>query len=129
MKDKLKRRLLILAGTIFTGIGIIGIIVPVLPTTPFLLLAAACYIRSSQKLYDWLLSNKLFGAYLKNYLEQKGMTLRMKVFTILLMWIAIILSIITVIDSIAIRILFIALAAGVTVHLITIKTIRGKYCR
>jgi len=129
MQLNFKKKLFLTAGVIFTAIGAIGIITPVLPTTPFLLLAAGCFIRSSQKAYNWLLSNKLFGTYLKNYLEQKGMTLRMKVSTIMLMWIAIILSIYTVIDSIVIRILFIALAVGVTAHLITIKTIKGKYSK
>ncbi|MFC2010895.1 YbaN family protein [Chloroflexota bacterium] len=123
-QHQIMRNLLITAGIIFTAVGAIGIFIPVLPTTPFLLLAAGCFVRSSQKAYNWLLSNKFFGAYLKNYLEKRGMTLRMKVSTIVLMWIAIILSINMVIDSIAISILFIALAVGVTVHLITIKNIR-----
>ena len=62
------RILLIIAGTFFVGIGIVGIFVPVLPTTPFLLLAAACYERSSQRFYSWLLNNKWFGNYIRNYL-------------------------------------------------------------
>ena len=59
-------------GSLFVGLGAIGVIVPGLPTTPFLILAAACYIRSSQRLYDWLISNKRFGPYLKDYREGKG---------------------------------------------------------
>ena len=61
------RVLWILAGTIFVVLGGLGVLLPGLPTTPFLILAAACYIRSSQKLYDWLIANKTFGPYLKDY--------------------------------------------------------------
>lgn len=59
-------------GSIFVALGAFGVIVPGLPTTPFLILAAACYIRSSQRLYDWLITNKTFGPYLKDYREGKG---------------------------------------------------------
>jgi uncharacterized membrane protein YbaN (DUF454 family) len=124
MQINLKRKLFFTAGVLFTAIGTIGIFLPILPTTPFFLLAAACFVRSSQKAYNWLLSNRFFGTYLKNYLEKRGMTSRMKVFTIILMWTAIIFSIITVVDSVVIRILFIVLGMGVTAHLITLKNIR-----
>ena len=62
---------LIIIGTISTGIGIVGIFLPILPTTPFFLLAAACYVRSSKRFYHWLLNNKFFGIYVKNYVEGK----------------------------------------------------------
>ena len=65
-------------GSLFVGLGAIGVIVPGLPTTPFLILAAACYIRSSQRLYDWLISNKRFGPYLKDYREGKGIPRKAK---------------------------------------------------
>ncbi|MCK4961561.1 MAG: YbaN family protein, partial [Anaerolineales bacterium] len=94
MPEKLKRRLLIAAGTISTAIGIVGILVPVLPTTPFLLLAAAFYLRSSQKLYDRLLNNRFIGAYVRNYLQGRGMPWKVKMVTILLLWITITCSII-----------------------------------
>ncbi|MDH4300313.1 MAG: YbaN family protein, partial [Dehalococcoidia bacterium] len=61
MRATAKRRLLIGAGTLSTGLGIIGIFVPILPTTPFLLLAAACYMRSSERFYRWLINNRVFG--------------------------------------------------------------------
>jgi uncharacterized membrane protein YbaN (DUF454 family) len=66
------RILLVIAGTLFVGLGIIGIFIPVLPTTPFLLLAAACYARSSRKFHEWLLNNRWFGDYIRNYLQGKG---------------------------------------------------------
>ena len=61
--SKLIRPILIILGTIFLAIGIIGILIPLLPTTPFLLLAAACYARGSNRFYNWLLCNKFFGNY------------------------------------------------------------------
>ena len=120
----MKQRLLIIAGTIFTGIGIIGVIVPVLPTTPFLLLAAACYIRSSQKLYTWLLNNRILGVYINNYIQGKGMPLRVKLITISLIWITIVLSVVFVIQSLAISVIVILVALGVNVYIIRIKTFK-----
>ena len=78
-KNPLLRLLWIGLGCFFVGLGAIGAVVPGMPTTVFLVLAAACFIRSSQRLYDWLISNKTFGPYLKNYREGKGIPLRAKV--------------------------------------------------
>jgi uncharacterized membrane protein YbaN (DUF454 family) len=71
-----------MAGTIALGIGVIGIIVPVLPTTPFLLLAAICYMRGSHRLYNALLCNRFIGSYVRNYLEGRGMSRKMKMWTL-----------------------------------------------
>ncbi len=122
MPAKLKRRLLIVAGTMATAIGIIGVFVPILPTTPFLLLAAACYLRSSQKFYHWLLNNRLFGAYVRNYLQGRGMPRKIKIFTILLLWTTITCSIVFAVQSLIIRIILLVIAAGVSVHIALIKT-------
>ena len=75
ISNKFFRFLLIIAGTIFLVFGIIGIFLPILPTTPFLLLAAACYARSSKRFYNWLMNNKWFGNYIKNYNEGRGVPL------------------------------------------------------
>jgi uncharacterized membrane protein YbaN (DUF454 family) len=125
MQTTAKRRLLLAAGTLCTGLGIIGIFVPILPTTPFLLLAAACYMRSSERFYRWLTNNRVFGAYVRNYIEGRGMPLRIKVFTILLLWLAIGLSIAFAVESLVIRIILVSIAVGVTVHIVLIKK-RGE---
>ena len=78
-KNPLVRWLWVALGCLFVGLGAIGAVVPGMPTTVFLVLAAACFIRSSQRLYDWLISNKTFGPYLKDYREGKGIPLRAKV--------------------------------------------------
>ena len=84
--NRLIKWLLIGVGTFFVGLGIIGIILPILPTTPFLLLATACYARSSEKFYNWLLNNKWVGKYIKNYREGKGISLKAKISVISLLW-------------------------------------------
>ena len=114
--------MLITAGIIFVGLGILGIFLPILPTTPFLLLASACFARSSKKFYDWLLKNKLFGDYIKNYREGRGVPLKVKVFTISLLWITILYSIYYVIDDFLLKVILFIIATGVTIHIITIKT-------
>ncbi len=86
-KNRLVRLLFVFIGSLFVGLAIIGIFLPGLPTTPFLILAAYFYIRSSNKLYNWLLNNKILGAYIRGYLSGKGMPLRAKIISLMLMWI------------------------------------------
>ena len=121
LKKPLRITLLSL-GTFFLCFGIIGIFVPVLPTTPFLLVAAALYARSSQKFYCWLIENRLFGKYIKNYREGKGIPLKIKIITITLLWITIGISAFFATDILWIRILLAVVATGVTLHIATIKT-------
>ena len=110
------RALLIVTGTLFVILGIIGIFIPVLPTTPFLLLAAACYARSSERFYNGLLSNRIFGNYIRNYREGKGVPVKVKMITILFLWSAIIFSITIASSDTIIRIVLIIIAVLVTVH-------------
>ena len=92
-KNKSIRLLLVLLGSISVGMGVIGIFVPGWPTTIFLIIASYFYIRSSDKLYNWLLNNKILGIYLKNYYSGKGMPVKAKIFSIVMMWIFGLLSI------------------------------------
>ena len=126
MPEKFKKELLIIAGTISTAIGIIGIFVPILPTTPFLLLAAACYLRSSQRFYNWLLNSRFFGAYVRNYLQGKGMPLKIKIITIFVLWVTITCSAIFAVEDLIIRIILFIIAIGVTVHIIFIRASAKK---
>lgn len=86
------KAILITAGTISLGLGIIGIFVPGLPTTPFLLLTAGLYIRSSGKLYQKLIDNRIVGPYILEFHTNKGMTKKAKLFAIATMWFMILLS-------------------------------------
>ena len=117
--------MLIAAGSLFVGLAILGIFLPLLPTTPFLLLAAACYARSSRRFYNWLLNNRWFGNYIKNYREKKGVPLRVKLLSISLLWITILFSVAFVVDIFLVRIILILIAVSVTVHILRIRTLRS----
>lgn len=78
--------LLNVIGCVAVLLAILGIFLPLLPTTPFLLLASACFMRSSERLHRWLLGNPLFGEYLRNIEGKKGMPLRAKIITLVLLW-------------------------------------------
>jgi uncharacterized membrane protein YbaN (DUF454 family) len=121
-----RRGLLIVAGTASAGLGVVGIAVPILPTTPFLLLAAACYVRGSERMYNGLLNNRILGEYIRSYREGRGLPARIKVLTICLLWITIGYSTVFVVDAVWIRTILLIIAAGVTIHLLTIGTYRGK---
>jgi len=82
-------------GFISLGIGCAGIVVRGLPTTPFVLLAASLFAKSSERWYNWLISNKLFGKFIEQYAKEKGMTLKMKILSITLMWTMITISALT----------------------------------
>ncbi|MFH1663093.1 MAG: YbaN family protein [Chloroflexota bacterium] len=116
--------LLVIVGTIFVGLGVIGIFLPVLPTTPFLLLAATCYARGSRKFYFWLMNNRWFGVYISNYRQKKGMPLKIKVLTVVLLWLTILVSVIFAVQSLAVRIILIIIAFGVSLHILSIKTLK-----
>ncbi|MDD3420701.1 MAG: YbaN family protein, partial [Methanocellales archaeon] len=106
--------------------GLIGIIVPLLPTTPFLLLAAFFYGKSSQRLQQGLFNNRVFGPYLTNYVEGRGISIRNKICTLTFLWLAIGYTIFFVISNFLIQILLLLIAICVTTHILTIKTIKSK---
>jgi uncharacterized membrane protein YbaN (DUF454 family) len=84
--------LLIFLGFLSLGLGGLGIILPGLPTTPFILLSAGLFLRSSETLYLRLVRHRVFGKYLRQYEREKGMSLRVKLLSILVMWTMISLS-------------------------------------
>ncbi|TFF99714.1 MAG: DUF454 domain-containing protein [Promethearchaeota archaeon] len=119
-QSKIKRALYYTAGSIFLVLGIIGMFFPILPTTPFLLLSAACYVRSSEKAYNWLIQNKLFGKIIRDYRAGKGLSVKVKAVTILVLWITIIISILFI-EIFWVQILLIVIATLVSIHIILIK--------
>lgn len=122
----LSKWLLASAGVLATAVGIIGIVVPILPTTPFLLLAAACFVRSSDTLYGWLTANRLFGDFIRNYREGRGVTVRAKITALTLLWGVIGYTALTTVTAAWLRILLAAVALGVTAHLLRLKSLPRK---
>lgn len=110
------------AGTFFVGLGVLGILIPVLPTTPFLLLAAACYARSSERFYSWLLNHRWLGKYVRPYREGKGIPWRAKALSISLVWLTILVSSLFFVRSLPIKIVLWAIAGGVTLFLLSLPT-------
>jgi uncharacterized protein len=124
--NKFMRGFLLFAGSICIGLGILGIVLPLFPTTPFLLLAAACYVRSSEKMYQRLIANRWFGRHIRNYREKKGILFSTKVLAICFLWISILYSIIFVVHVLWLRMLLAAIAAGVTWHIVSIRTLKDE---
>lgn len=124
ISNRLIRWVLIIAGTFFVGLGVLGIVLPLLPTTPFFLLAAVCYAKSSKRFYTWLLNNKWFGNYVKNYQEKKGVPLKVKILSISLLWITILFSVVFIVHILLFRIILILIAIGVSIHILSIRTLK-----
>ncbi|MGD9588536.1 MAG: YbaN family protein [Pyrinomonadaceae bacterium] len=122
----LRKAILIFAGTLFVGLGVLGMFLPLLPTTVFLLMAAYCYSRSSEKFHTWLLNNRFCGPYISNYKSGRGISIRQKVSTIGVLWLSIGFSIWITGSGFWITLLLLAIAAGVTIHLVMIKTYRPE---
>ena len=108
------------------GLGILGIFLPVLPTTPLLLLSAALFLRSNRKLYDWLLNHPRLGRYISNFLEHKSIPLHVKVFSLTTLWATLLYCAVCVAEHWAFRGLFILIAVCVTIHILSYKTMDGE---
>jgi uncharacterized membrane protein YbaN (DUF454 family) len=121
--SSLRKGIYIIVGTLALAIGIIGIFLPVVPTTPLVLLSAACYLRGSEKLHRWILSNPRFGEIIENYESGKGLKRSIKVKAIGLMWIMILISAFYFVDSVIARIAMILISSLVTIYLIRLPTI------
>ncbi|WP_070000128.1 YbaN family protein [Cellulosilyticum sp. I15G10I2] len=114
--------ILVIIGTISLALGILGILLPVLPTTPFVLLTIACYLRSSPRLYHLVLSNKYLGPYVKDYVSGKGIPLKAKKKSIFLLWLTIGFSILFIIDKAFVKGMLVVIAACVSCYIWTRKT-------
>jgi uncharacterized membrane protein YbaN (DUF454 family) len=112
----------LISGFLLVAIGVIGIFLPLLPTTIFLILASICFLKSSPKANEWLRNHKILGGYIDNYQNKTGLTRNAKIANITTLWISISLSALFLTDEFYIRIILLAIAIGVTIHLVMIKT-------
>lgn len=118
----MKKVIFIILGSICTLVGIIGIFIPVLPTTPLLLLAAWLFVRSSDNLYNWLINHRILGIYIKSYVKYRGVDMKYKIFAISMVWITILFST-TLVNSVYLKILLIVIMLGVTLHISSLRTL------
>lgn len=121
-----RKAILIFAGTVFVGLGVLGVFLPLLPTTVFLLLAAYCYSRSSERFHNWLLNNRLLGKYIRNYRSGRGISIRQKATTLVFLWVSIGFSIWLLSAAFWWTIFLLAVAVGVTTHVLCIRTFRPE---
>ncbi len=119
---RMKRQLYIILASIFVGLGTLGIFIPLLPTTPFLLLATYFYMNSSKRRLRWLLSNRYLGPYIRSYLSKDGIPLSLKIRTLALLWITILYAIFFATEKLHLQIVLALIASGVSIHLISKKT-------
>jgi hypothetical protein len=130
---KITRTLWLIAGLIMVFLGTIGLVLPILPSTPFLLAAAACFCKSSEKMYYWLLNNKLFGEYIRNYKEGRGLPIKTKITALTVLWATIIISIAFFLNRLLppplvlpMQIIMIAVAFGVSFHILKLPTFKKQ---
>ena len=116
--------LLKIAGTVFLIIGGVGIVLPLLPTTPFLLLAAVCYARSSERWYRWLLYNRWFGEYIRNWHEGRGIPMKTKALSILFLILTMGYSAVVVVPFFIGKVALIIIAVCVSVHILSVPTLK-----
>jgi hypothetical protein len=123
VKQRLLKKLLLIIGFLSVGLAAVGILLPILPTTPFLLLAAACFFRSSDKLYQWLITHKWFGHHIESWRKHKAIPRGGKIVVLLLLWGSLTYSVFGVINILAIRILLLLVGLGVTLFVLSRKTL------
>jgi uncharacterized membrane protein YbaN (DUF454 family) len=121
------RIVLIVLGTLFLALGAIGVILPGLPTTPFLLLAAAMYVRSSERLYSWILHHRIFGRMIREFRETRSISLRAKLISMATMWAMILLSVFLLIETLWVQIVVLALGIVGTTVLLLIPTAKRHH--
>ena len=115
---------LLISGFLATALGVLGIFLPVLPTVPFLLLALACFARSSERFYNWLLDHAHFGPIIRPYINGQGMTRASKVKAIALVWASISLSAFYLVETDWLRWLLLLISCGVTLYLLQLPGIK-----
>lgn len=122
----IRKALLIFVGTVCVGLGVLGMFLPLMPTTVFLLMAAYCYSKSSERFHNWLLTNRLCGKYISNYKSGRGISMRQKISTIAVLWASIGVSIWLMNGKLWVSLLLAAIAVAVSIHIFWLKTYRTE---
>ncbi|MEM3356821.1 MAG: YbaN family protein [Candidatus Bathyarchaeia archaeon] len=130
-RNRVKRTIWFIAGTACVALGAVGSVLPILPTTPFLLAAAACYCKSSERAYRWLLNNKWFGEYIRNYKEGRGIPKKTKIAALSVLWVTIGFSTVFALPRLLpemiilpMQLAMVAVAVAVSVHILKLPTFK-----
>lgn len=130
-KGRVNRALWLIGGIICVGLGAVGIVLPILPTTPFLLAAVGCFCKSSTRMYNWLLNNKWFGEYIKKYREGKGIPKKTKITALAVLWVTIGVSTIFFLNRLLptqlvlpMQLIMVIVAVGVSIHILRLPTFK-----
>lgn len=121
-RNKITKYILAAIGLIFLGLGIIGIFLPLIPTTPFLLLSAALFMKSSLRLYNWLMNHKYLGKHLQNYILHKTIPVKTKISSISILWVTILATIVFFTEKLFVIIVLLIIATAVTLHILSFKS-------
>jgi hypothetical protein len=112
-----------IVGSIAVLLAILGVFLPLLPTTPFLLLACACYFRGSPRMYRWLVRNRILGTYILNFQSGRGIPLRAKIVSLLLTWASLSFSI-YIMEAMVVKLILVAIGIAVSLIILRMKTLR-----
>ena len=119
----IKRYIYLIVGSLALAAGILGVFLPILPTTPFVLLAAWCFLRSSEKLYEWVINNETFGPTVLNFQQGKGITQKTRIRAIVMMWVTISVSAYFFVSNLYVIALMYLIAISVSLYLFRLPTV------
>lgn len=121
-KRPIVRWLYVAGGSLSLALGILGILLPGLPTTPFLLLTAYCYARGSTRFYLWLMNNRFFGQYIRAWRNNEGIPLAVKIYVVLLLWYVLGFTAFLIVPLWQVRVLLLLVGIGVTIYIVKLPT-------
>lgn len=119
---RVRSSILLACGWTSLGLGVVGLAVPVLPTVPFVLLAAACFVRSSERCHRWLVTHPVFGRHVADYEAGRGVARRVKIVALATLWASVLLSVLLIVPLLAADVVLLAVAAAVTVYILRLPT-------
>jgi hypothetical protein len=119
-----KKAVLVAAGSVCLALAVLGVFLPLLPTTPFLLLASACYVRSSERLHGWLMGHRVLGPYIRNFQQRRGIPVRAKFTTVALIWLPLLYSVYRL-DLPWLEALLVLMGLGWSVVIFRMKTLKA----
>ncbi len=122
----IKKYILFVSGIILFITGIIGLFLPVMPTVPFILLSVSCFYKSSRRFHSWLINNKLFGKFVRDYTEEKKIGKKTKIFSLILLWLSIGFSIYRFWHKIYIPIIHLIIIISISIHIIKLGKSAGN---